>query len=34
MAVKVIEVRNNFTYRNFTRFENDFELKFKEAFKV
>jgi hypothetical protein len=25
------EIRNNFPYRNFSRFEKDFELKFEKA---
>jgi hypothetical protein len=28
---KEIEIRNNFTYRNFSRFKKQFELKFREA---
>jgi hypothetical protein len=31
---KVLELRNNFHYWNFFRFERDFELKFGEASKV
>jgi hypothetical protein len=27
---RVIEMRNNFSYRNFLRLEMDFELKFRE----
>jgi hypothetical protein len=27
---KKFEIRNNFTYRNFSRFEKEFELKFRE----
>jgi hypothetical protein len=27
---KVFEIRNNFPYRNFSTFEMDFELKFRE----
>jgi hypothetical protein len=27
---KVFEIRNNFTYKDFLRFEMDFELKFRE----
>jgi hypothetical protein len=27
---KELVIRNNFPYRNFSRFENEFELKFKE----
>jgi hypothetical protein len=26
----VLEIRNNFPYRNFSRFEIEFELKFRE----
>jgi hypothetical protein len=28
---KEIEIRNNFSYRNVSRFEMEFELKFREA---
>jgi hypothetical protein len=28
------EIRNNFPYRNFSKFSLDFELKFKEALGV
>jgi hypothetical protein len=27
---KELEIRNNFPYRNFSRFEKEFELKFRE----